>query len=119
MPEPACGNKQKNQHSNLNSSTTKDTKFHEGEWQKLSFVILSVLRGLSQRALTIPEMWAKMNLVLPPDPDLSGSGVFVSTRGPVAQLGARFHGMEEVAGSIPARSTISLNGKVAGSLAPK
>ena len=26
--------------------------------------------------------------------------------GPVAQLGARFHGMEEVAGSIPARSTI-------------
>jgi hypothetical protein len=27
--------------------------------------------------------------------------------GPVAQLGARFHGMEEVAGSIPARSTKS------------
>jgi hypothetical protein len=26
--------------------------------------------------------------------------------GPVAQLGARFHGMEEVAGSNPARSTI-------------
>jgi hypothetical protein len=35
------------------------------------------------------------------DPDLSD----VSDRGPVAQLGARFHGMEEVAGSIPARST--------------
>jgi hypothetical protein len=30
-------------------------------------------------------------------------------RGPVAQLGARFHGMEEVVGSIPTRSTISLN----------
>ena len=30
--------------------------------------------------------------------------------GPVAQLGARFHGMEEVVGSIPTRSTIILNG---------
>ena len=28
--------------------------------------------------------------------------------GPVAQLGARFHGMEEVVGSIPTRSTNSL-----------
>ena len=28
-------------------------------------------------------------------------------RGPVAQLGARFHGMEEVVGSIPTRSTNS------------
>jgi hypothetical protein len=28
----------------------------------------------------------------------------------VAQLGARFHGMEEVVGSIPTRSTKSLNG---------
>jgi hypothetical protein len=28
------------------------------------------------------------------------------SRGPVAQLGARFHGMEEVVGSIPTRSTI-------------
>jgi hypothetical protein len=32
-------------------------------------------------------------------------GEFLSASGPVAQLGARFHGMEEVAGSIPARST--------------
>ena len=32
-----------------------------------------------------------------------------SACGPVAQLGARFHGMEEVAGSIPARSTNSPN----------
>ena len=30
-------------------------------------------------------------------------------RGPVAQLGARFHGMEEVVGSIPTRSTKSRN----------
>src|SRR5579871_745999 len=29
----------------------------------------------------------------------------VLARGPVAQLGARFHGMEEVVGSIPTRST--------------
>jgi hypothetical protein len=29
--------------------------------------------------------------------------------GPVAQLGARFHGMEEVVGSIPTRSTNFLN----------
>jgi hypothetical protein len=29
--------------------------------------------------------------------------------GPVAQLGARFHGMEEVTGSIPVRSTNYLN----------
>ncbi len=29
-------------------------------------------------------------------------------RGPVAQLGARFHGMEEVVGSIPTRSHQSL-----------
>ena len=34
-------------------------------------------------------------------------------RGPVAQLGARFHGMEEVVGSIPTRSTIlSLKNKL-------
>jgi hypothetical protein len=30
-----------------------------------------------------------------------GRGVFVFNRGLVAQLGARFHGMEEVVGSIP------------------
>jgi hypothetical protein len=29
----------------------------------------------------------------------------LSPSGPVAQLGARFHGMEEVIGSIPIRST--------------
>src|SRR5580700_10221155 len=41
------------------------------------------------------------------NPDLSGFRLFVFNRGPVAQLGARFHGMEEVVGSIPTRSTIS------------
>ena len=37
-----------------------------------------------------------------------GCGPYVivkSSRGPVAQLGARFHGMEEVDGSNPSRST--------------
>src|SRR5580700_10376092 len=37
---------------------------------------------------------------------LVGLRLFVFNRGPVAQLGARFHGMEEVVGSIPTRSTI-------------
>ncbi len=44
------------------------------------------------------------------DPEFVGLGLFVFNRGPVAQLGARFHGMEEVVGSIPTRSTKSLNG---------
>src|SRR6266545_1111824 len=35
----------------------------------------------------------------------SRSGGIPSASGPVAQLGARFHGMEEVVGSIPTRST--------------
>ena len=33
------------------------------------------------------------------------SGRYTFTNGPVAQLGARFHGMEEVKGSNPFRST--------------
>jgi hypothetical protein len=41
--------------------------------------------------LTIPVVWGRIELRFP--------------RGPVAQLGARFHGMEEVVGSIPTRST--------------
>ncbi len=40
---------------------------------------------------------------------LVGARLFCFNRGPVAQLGARFHGMEEVVGSIPTRSTKSLN----------
>ena len=37
---------------------------------------------------------------------------FFPKSGPVAQLGARFHGMEEVIGSIPIRSTNHLQLKV-------
>jgi murein DD-endopeptidase MepM/ murein hydrolase activator NlpD len=53
-------------------------------------------------------MWAKMNSVLPSIPTHWALGIFAFDRGPVAQLGARFHGMEEVVGSIPTRSTIIL-----------
>jgi hypothetical protein len=60
------------------------------------------------RALTIPEMWAKMIQHFPRS-RLVGLRHFCRNRGPVAQLGARFHGMEEVVGSIPTRSTKSLN----------
>jgi hypothetical protein len=42
------------------------------------------------------------------NPEFVGLRCFVFNRGPVAQLGARFHGMEEVVGSIPTRSTNSL-----------
>jgi len=45
------------------------------------------------RALTIPVMWAKMMAVLPSVPNCRVR-LFVCNRGPVAQLGARFHGME-------------------------
>ena len=39
--------------------------------------------------------------------EMPASGRLSSLKsGPVAQLGARFHGMEEVVGSIPTRSTI-------------
>jgi hypothetical protein len=41
------------------------------------------------------------------------------TNGPVAQLGARFHGMEEVVGSIPTRSTnLSISGRYVRNLHP-
>src|ERR1700687_4518027 len=39
--------------------------------------------------------------------------------GPVAQLGARFHGMEEVTGSIPVRSTNQTNNLDGPSLRPR
>src|SRR5271156_1073745 len=66
-------------------------------------------------ALTIPVMWAKMSLLIYPTRTLIGLGPFRFNRGPVAQLGARFHGMEEVVGSIPTRSTNSLNNLVGAS----
>ena len=57
------------------------------------------------RALTICVQSARIIQVV-----RNGRLVVVSPiSGPVAQLGARFHGMEEVAGSIPARSTNCLH----------
>jgi hypothetical protein len=47
---------------------------------------------------------AKMNSVLGSIP-IWRAWAFVFNRGPVAQLGARFHGMEEVVGSIPTAPT--------------
>jgi hypothetical protein len=49
---------------------------------------------------------------MPPDAecDFDGRRPYVIVKascGPVAQLGARFHGMEEVDGSNPSRSTIA------------
>ena len=38
--------------------------------------------------------------------------------GPVAQLGARFHGMEEVVGSNPTRSTIRMSYPVVSPVRP-
>ena len=55
-----------------------------------------------RRRLTKPCGCERIKQMLP-------MGSVQSRSGPVAQLGARFHGMEEVAGSIPARSTKSLN----------
>ena len=49
------------------------------------------------RGLTNPAGAAKIGELFPPG------------CGPVAQLGARFHGMEEVIGSIPIRSTNQFN----------
>src|SRR6267378_5271229 len=43
---------------------------------------------------------AKMNSYLPRS-RFGGRGLFVFNRGPVAQLGARSHGMEEVVGRSP------------------
>ena len=54
--------------NDLNSLTTKDRKSHEGNPKMVPFVIPRVLSGLGGLALTIPAMWAKMNLVLPSIP---------------------------------------------------
>jgi hypothetical protein len=58
----------------------------------------------SSLALTISARSARMIEAV-----RNGQLVVSSTSGPVAQLGARFHGMEEVVGSIPTRSTKSHN----------
>ena len=39
-------------------------------------------------------------------------GEVLPESGPVAQLGARFHGMEEVIGSIPIRSTKHISSEI-------
>jgi hypothetical protein len=50
-----------------------------------------------------------MNLAFPSILIHSLADSWLADCGPVAQLGARFHGMEEVIGSIPIRSTNYFN----------
>ena len=57
---------------------------------------------VSQLALTISARSARILKAV-----RNGQSVVSPNSGPVAQLGARFHGMEEVVGSIPTRSTNS------------
>src|SRR6185437_268850 len=57
-----------------------------------------------RRDLTRAVGWATINQRA----RLPRFAIFLSC-GPVAQLGARFHGMEEVVGSIPTRSTKSFS----------
>ena len=67
---------------------------------RLNFETVSVSQG---PALTISPQTARII-------EVTSTRTVVSPKsGPVAQLGARFHGMEEVVGSIPTRSTKALN----------
>ena len=67
---------------------------------------VSEVMTICRAGLTKPCGWEKIVRAL-------SMSVLPFASGPVAQLGARFHGMEEVVGSIPTRSTKSLN-KLAG-----
>ncbi len=113
MPEPPCGKKRKN------SAPTKFCGYQSFEIDLASkpFVTLRVLGGsrfcsfsivrfdeaVSELALTISPRSARILKAV-----RNGQSVVSPNSGPVAQLGARFHGMEEVVGSIPTRSTNSL-----------
>ena len=64
--------------------------------------------GLESRHLHRGSGWVQPCPLIDESPDSRDNrGVASRTCGPVAQLGARFHGMEEVIGSIPIRSTKS------------
>ena len=79
-----------------------------GPWIFLSATfVMSAAHALSNGeglALTISPQSARINEAV-----RTGRRSCPHTSGPVAQLGARFHGMEEVVGSIPTRSTKSRN----------
>ena len=77
---------------------------HDQLWQKMP-----VERNRRIARVDYPGNVGENESVLPLIPTHRAFGIFVFNRGPVAQLGARFHGMEEVVGSIPTRSTKSLN----------
>ena len=110
MPEPPCGKKRKN------SAPTKFCGYQSFEIDLAGkpFVTLRVLGGSrfcsfsivrfdepgAQLALTISAQSARMLKAV-----RNGQSVVSPNSGPVAQLGARFHGMEEVVSSNLTRST--------------
>ena len=52
------------------------------------------------------DPWNPPELLEPLEPSVRMNGSRILTDGPVAQLGARLNGIQEVTGSIPVRSTI-------------
>ncbi len=75
----------------------------------VSFVLLRVLRGKGPQIDPSEEL-RRVDYMLPLSENTYGrpqrtARSVPQNSGPVAQLGARFHGMEEVVGSIPTRST--------------
>src|SRR5664280_1803290 len=70
-------------------------KFDEAQLRRLLFDELLSVRENSDVALIVSRA----------ESSLPENRAMPSKSGPVAQLGARFHGMEEVVGSIPTRST--------------
>jgi hypothetical protein len=81
-----------------------DHKKHEVTRRRTSLRIL--LRGYEFPRVDYPGNVGENDSALLLDPRFVGASAILPNRGPVAQLGARFHGMEEVVGSIPTRSTI-------------
>jgi hypothetical protein len=74
-------------------------KFDEAQLRRLLFDELLPVRENSDVALIVSRA----------ESSLPENRAMPSKSGPVAQLGARFHGMEEVVGSIPTRSTIYIS----------
>jgi hypothetical protein len=74
---------------------------HEQLWQKMP---VETNREIAR--VDYPGDVGENDAALPSTPNSRPRLFSASNCGPVAQLGARFHGMEEVVGSIPTRSTI-------------
>ena len=79
---------------------------HEQLWQKMPVKRNRRMRRRVDYPEDVGENDVGVNDLALHSARLAGFGFLSFNRGPVAQLGARFHGMEEVVGSIPTRSTI-------------